>query len=525
MTTKFEKLDKFEGNDFRRWQKKMHFLLTTLKVVYVLKDGSSKKFLVSNFNNYKMVDSSIIDKLPPSWKDFKHTLKHNKDELSLVQLESHFRIEKTLKAKESGKGKGKEIVASSLVNMIEDGKNKNNNKNTKGKKRNNDGNNDGSNKKSKLTCWKCGKTGHFKRNCLVKRTMVETLLVRDNDLRILIHHKDDPFAWWIDSGAHVMHKEAINDEMDSIMENNTWILSDLPPATFNLVINQIDVKTAFLNGDLEEVICMKQSEGFIMPGNVHKGFVLKQSDKCVYCKFDKSDNGVIICLYVDGMLIFWTNQDQVDKTKEFLLSIFFIKDMGEADVILGIRIKREDKGIKITQSHYIEKILKKFKCDDCCPVSTPLDSTIKLMPNTSRDVDQLEYSKAIGCLMYAMTSTTPDIAYDVGKLSRNTSNPSTYHWYAIMRVFNYLNKTVDYGLSYVGFPSVLEGYSDASWITNLEDHTSTNGWLFLLSRGAILWAFKKQTCIIDSTMEAEFVALVVASKEAEWLRNLIYEIL
>ncbi|GJT23246.1 zinc finger, CCHC-type containing protein [Tanacetum coccineum] len=136
---------------------------------YMAENASSKKFLVSNFNNYKMVDSSIIDKLPPSWKDFKHTLKHNKDELSLVQLGSHFRIEETLRAEESVKGKGKEIDGSSSVYMIEDGKNKNNNKNTKGKKRNSDGNNDGSNKKSKLTCWKCGKTSHFKKNCRVKK--------------------------------------------------------------------------------------------------------------------------------------------------------------------------------------------------------------------------------------------------------------------------------------------------------------------------------------------------------------------
>ncbi|GKB68235.1 zinc finger, CCHC-type containing protein [Tanacetum coccineum] len=214
MTTNFGKLDKFEGHDFRRWQKKMHFLLTTLKVVYVLttpmpelledatveairirakwenddyictghilngmsdslfdvytnvesakelwdsleskymaEDSSSKKFLVSNFNNYKMVDSrpvmeqynellrilgqytqhglkmdesisvsSIIDKLPPSWKDFKHTLKHGKDDLSLVQLGSHLRIEESLRAHDSDKGKGKEVGGPS-VNMTEE---------------------------------------------------------------------------------------------------------------------------------------------------------------------------------------------------------------------------------------------------------------------------------------------------------------------------------------------------------------------------------------------------------------------
>ncbi|GJV23640.1 zinc finger, CCHC-type containing protein [Tanacetum coccineum] len=210
--------------------------------------------------------------------------------------------------------------------------------------------------------------------------------------------------------------------------------------------------------------------------------------------------------------------------KEFLSSNFSMKDIGEADMILGIRIKREDKGITITQSHYIKKILKKFKCDDFCPVNTPLNLTIKRMPNTDRAVDQLEYFKVIGCLMYAMTSTRPDVAYFVGKLSRYTSNPSTYHWHAIMRVFKYLKKTMDYSLSYVGFPSVLEGYSDASWITNLEDRTSTISWVFLLGRCAISWASKKQTCITDSTMEAEFVALAAAGKEVEWLRNLIYEI-
>ncbi|GJR78902.1 zinc finger, CCHC-type containing protein [Tanacetum coccineum] len=204
-------------------------------------------------------------------------------------------------------------------------------------------------------------------------------------------------------------------------------------ATYNLVIHQMDVKTTFLNYDLEEEVYMKQPEGFIMPGIEHK-------------------------------------------------------DIGEADVILGIKIKHEDKGVTITQSYYIEKILKKFKCDDCCPVSTPLDMTIKLMPNTDRAVDQLEYSRAIGCLMYAMTSIRPNISYAMGKL-------------------------------------ILEGYSDASWITNSEDHTSTAGWVFLLSGSTISWDSKNQTCIIDSTMEEEFVALAVFDKEAQWLRNLIYEIL
>ncbi|GKD45634.1 zinc finger, CCHC-type containing protein [Tanacetum coccineum] len=272
-------------------------------------------------------------------------------------------------------------------------------------------------------------------------------------------------------------------------------------AIHNLVIHQMDVKTTFLNGDLDEGVYMKQPEGFVMPV-LSSGFHLNQSDKCVYSKFDSSGKGVIICLYVDDMLIFGTDQNQVGETKKFLSSRFSMKDIGEADVILGIKIKRENKEIVITQSHYIEKILKKFNREDCSPVSTPMDPVEKVKPNTGKPVDQLEYSRAIGCLMYAMTSTRPDIAYVVGRLSRFTSNLSRQHWKAITRVFKYLRGTKDYGLSYVRYPLVLEGYSYANWINHVEDSSSTSGWVFLL--------------------EGELAA---AGKEAEWLRNLIHEIL
>ncbi|GKF67682.1 hypothetical protein Tco_0197361 [Tanacetum coccineum] len=159
--------------------------------------------------------------------------------------------------------------------------------------------------------------------------------------------------------------------------------------------------------------------------------------------------------------------------------------MGEADVILGIKIKHENKGIVIKQSHYIEKILMKFNRKDCSPMSTPMDPVEKLKPNTGKPVDQLEYSRAIGCLMYAMTSTRPDIAYAVGRLSRFTSNPSRQNWQTITRVFKYLKGTMNYGLSYVGYPSVLESYSDASWINHVEDSSSMSGWVFLLGGGGI----------------------------------------
>ncbi|GJS76811.1 zinc finger, CCHC-type containing protein [Tanacetum coccineum] len=272
-------------------------------------------------------------------------------------------------------------------------------------------------------------------------------------------------------------KEVIDDEICSIMENNTWVLSNLPPgckplgckwifkrkikvdgtiekfkarlviqgfrqkegidyfdtyapvariiiirllialeAIHNLVIYQMDVKTLFLNGDLEKEVYMKQPKRCVMLGNEHKVcklikslYGLKQSPKH---KFDGSGKGVIIYLYVDDMLIFGTDQNQVDKTKKFLSSKFSMKDMGEAGIIFCINIKCEDKWIVITQSHYIEKILKKFNREDCSSVSTPMEPVEKLIPKYS---------------------TKPDIAYAVGRLSRFTSNPSRHHWHAITR--------------------------------------------------------------------------------------------
>nr|GEW59932.1 zinc finger, CCHC-type [Tanacetum cinerariifolium] len=223
------------------------------------------------------------------------------------------------------------------------------------------------------------------------------------------------------------------------------------------------------------------------------GYLLNQADKCVYSKFNETSKEVMICLYVDEMLIFGTDQVEVDLTKEFLSSMFSMKNMREADVILGIRIKHESNEIAISQSHYIEKVLKKFNYFDCTLVSTHMDTSEKLMPNNVQVVSHLDYSRVIGCLMYAMTCTRPDIAFVVGKLSSYTSN------------------------------LVLEGYTDASWISNTEDNSSTSGWVFLLGGGAISWASKKQSCITGSTMEYEFVALAAIGKEAECLKNLLLE--
>ncbi|GJU73769.1 hypothetical protein Tco_1265174 [Tanacetum coccineum] len=450
MASNFAKLEKFKGVDFRRWQKKMHFLLSSMSVVYVLttpipKDGGDNPTIEqvrkranwdnddyvcnglilngmsdSLFTQHKMnMDESIqvsciIDKLPPSCKDFKNTLKHLKGELTLVELGSHLRIKESLRVQDSDKPKGNNVAGPAVVRLPDPILK------TLGERG--------------IECIFVGYAEHSK--------AFRFYVIEPNDpvlINSIIESRDAIFdenrfssvpkpsqrslvkGTEVFGGSVVLEKvteekEVINDEMDSIMGNHTWVLADLSPGCKPLGCKWIfkrklkvdgtvekfkarlmDVKTTLLNGELDEEVYMNQPQGFITPGNENK----------------------------------------VDLTKEFLSSRFSMKDMEEADVILIIKIKHKSNGIAISQSHYIEKA-----------------------------VSQLEYSRAIGCLMYAMTCTRPDIAFAVGKLRRYTSNPGTQHWQAS----------------------------------------------------------KKQTCITGSIMESEFVALATTGKEAEWLKNMLLKI-
>jgi hypothetical protein len=408
-------------------------------------------------------------------------------------------------------------------------------------------------------------------------------------------------------------KEAINDEMDSIMGNGTWELADLPKgkkpigskwifkrkyypdgsisaykarlvakgfrqregidyfdtyapvarissirtliaisALKGLYIHQMDVKTAFLNGYLKEEIYLEQPEGFVVPGQESKvcrlikslyglkqapkqwherfdttvtafGFKHSSADRCIYTKCI-ADCTIIICLYVDDMLIISNHLEGISETKKYLSSNFKMKDLGEVDTILGIKVKREGSQISLCQSHYIEKVLTKFQHLNFKEYNTPFDPSVKLKVNSGRAVAQLEYASAIGSMMYATYCTRPDIAFAVSKLSQYTVNPGIEHWKAVGRVLGYLKRTTTLELTYMSSPRILEGYSDASWIDHTSDSKSTSGWIYTLAGGAISWMSKKQTCIAHSTMEAEFIALAAASKEAEWIRDLLLDI-
>ncbi|KAL0354513.1 UNVERIFIED_CONTAM: Retrovirus-related Pol polyprotein from transposon TNT 1-94 [Sesamum radiatum] len=198
-----------------------------------------------------------------------------------------------------------------------------------------------------------------------------------------------------------------------------------------------------------------------------------------------------------------------------------MKDLGEADVILGVKIRKTENGFSLCQSHYIEKILKKFGCHDEIPVRTPYDPSACLKKNKGDSVSQADYAKIIGSVMFLMNYTRPDIAYAVSRLSRYTHNPNKDHWDALRRLLRYLKGTMNLCLHFNKYPAVLEGFCDANWVTDNDEVSSTSGYVFTLGGGAISWKSAKQTCIARSTMESEFIALELAGQEAEWLRNLV----
>jgi hypothetical protein len=156
-------------------------------------------------------------------------------------------------------------------------------------------------------------------------------------------------------------------------------------------------------------------------------FVVNEADKCEYYRYGGGE-GVILCLYVDDILIFRMSLDVIKETKDFLSNNFEMKDLGEANVILNIKLLREGNGgITLVQSHYVEKVLSRFGYSECEPAPTPYDPSKLLKKNRRISRDQLRYSQIIGSLMYLASATRPDISFAVSKLSWFVSNPGDDH--------------------------------------------------------------------------------------------------
>ncbi|KAJ9551831.1 hypothetical protein OSB04_015876 [Centaurea solstitialis] len=334
-------------------------------------------------------------------------------------------------------------------------------------------------------------------------------------------------------------------------------------AAEGLHLEQLDVKTAFLHGDLDEDIYMAQPEGFQVVGKEdwvcklkRSLYGLKQAPRQWYLKFDnfmertgyrrcemdhccyvKKFKGsyIILLLYVDDMLIAGSDMKKISKLKKQMSEEFEMKDLGPAKQILGMSIARnkKDGSLTLSQEKYIGKALERFKMNDekTKPRNTPLGSHFRLTKDQSprseeekADMADVPYASAIGSLMYAMVCTRPDIAHAVGVVSRFMSDPGREHWEAVKWLLRYLKGTSNMGLCFKGKDSVLRGYTDADLGGSKKTFKSTTGYIFTVGGTAVSWMSRLQKSVALSTTEAEYMAVAEASKELVWLKTFLEEL-
>ena len=316
-----------------------------------------------------------------------------------------------------------------------------------------------------------------------------------------------------------------------------------------MLIHQMDVVTAFLNGTLDEEIYMQQPEGYVEPGkeglvcrlkkslyglkqsprcwnNVFKefmlslGFVQSVADPCVFIRVLK-DKLTIVTVHVDDLILVTDSEKEMIDLKTSLANHFKMKDMGVLHYCLGVSVTIKDGVLQISQEQYIGKIMRKYKLQDCKTVSTPMDLNVKLVKDDgySKPVGVVQYQSMVGSLIYAAIATRPDISYAVAALAKFKSSPTEAYLTAVKRVFWYLKGTDQLRLQYQETDVNVEGYSDADWASDSDDRRSTSGNVFVMLGGAISLTSKKQPTVALSTSESEYIALCLQPKKQHGCDN------
>ncbi|KAG7564293.1 Integrase catalytic core [Arabidopsis suecica] len=314
-------------------------------------------------------------------------------------------------------------------------------------------------------------------------------------------------------------------------------------AHYDLELHQMDVKTAFLNGDLLEEVYMRQPEGFIIESQKDMVCKLKKSiyglkqasrqwylkfdetitkfgfkenivDPCIYLKISGS-KFIFLVLYVDDILLASSDLGLLHETMIYLSKNFDMKDMGEASYVIGIEIFR-DRSLGIlglSQKAYIDKILERFGMMTCSSINVPMQKgdnlNLKQCPQNEIEHNEMQkypYASLVGSLMYAQVCTRPDISHAVGMLGRFQSNTGLAHRKATKKVLRYLKGTRNYMLTYrrSTHPQMV-GFLDSDFGGCQDSRHCTLGYVYLLNGGAISWKSQKSELIYTSTMEADGV--------------------
>ena len=318
-----------------------------------------------------------------------------------------------------------------------------------------------------------------------------------------------------------------------------------------LVVQHWDVKTAYLNGTLEEEIYMRQPPGHLAPGKeelvcrlrrsiyglrqsarcwnrklnevlTKLGFKAAEADPCLYRK-QQGGTTVLLLVYVDDLLVGSTRKADIDQIFQCLQREFELTNLGGAKHFLGMEVKHDDGCYKVRVKNQIDKLLYKFGMEQAKTAKSPMDpGYLKAEEPSTTFEDQTKYRSLVGGLMYIACTARPDIAVSAAILGRKFSAPNETDWTAAKRVLRYLKATREYYLRLGSEPEqALVGHSDADWAGDPENRRSTSGFVFTFGGGAISWASRQQSCVTLSSMEAEYVALSEACQEAIWLRQLL----
>ena len=314
---------------------------------------------------------------------------------------------------------------------------------------------------------------------------------------------------------------------------------------------QMDVKSAFLNGELEEEVYVEQPPGFIdpkYPDHVYRLdkalYGLKQAPRAWYetlAQFllesgfkrgaiDKTlfylNHGkdlLLVQIYVDDIIFGSTNNKLCEKFSKLMQSRYQMSMMGEMSYFLGLQVKQTDDGIFINQSKYTKNLLKRFNMQDSSPASTPIATATKLDPHEGKEVDVTHYRGMIGSLLY-LTASRPDIMFATCLCARFQAKPREPHLIAVKRIFRYLKGTPTLGLWYARESDFgLCGYSDADFAGCKIDRKSTSGSCQFLGGRLVSWYSKKQKSISTSTAEAEYIAAGSCCAQIMWMRNQLFD--
>jgi hypothetical protein len=311
---------------------------------------------------------------------------------------------------------------------------------------------------------------------------------------------------------------------------------------------QMDVKSVFLNGPIKEEVYVEQPPGFEdseYPNHVYKlskalyglkqaprawyeclrdflitnGFKVGKADPTLFTKTVEKD--LFICqIYVDDIIFGSTNKSTCEEFSRIMVQKFEMSMMGELRYFLGFQIKQLQDGTFISQTKYIQDILKKFGMKDGKPIKTPMGTNGHLDLDTGgKSVDQKVYRSMIGSLLYLCASRL-DIMLSVCMYARFQANPKEVHLRAVKRIMRYLVYTPKFGIWYPkGSTFDLIGYSNVDWAGCKIDRKSTSGTCQFLGRSLVSWASKKQNSIALSTVEAEYIAVGHCCAQLLWMRQ------